>query len=101
MPCTVLVHSYSMKPGSGKSSLLMAALGMMQQVDGTPVVVAGSTAYVPQQAFIVGGSVRDNILFGLPFDEARYQRAVAVASLQRDLQLLPAGDATELGEQVR
>ena len=46
-------------------------------------------AYVPQAAFIYNATVRENILFGLPFDEARYQRAIEAASLGPDLALLP------------
>jgi hypothetical protein len=48
-------------------------------------------AYVPQAAFIYNATVRENILFGLPFDEARYQRAVEAASLGPDLAMLPGG----------
>ncbi len=39
-------------------------------------------------------------LFGLPFDEARYQRAIKFCALSRDLEVLPDGDATEIGEKV-
>ena len=46
-------------------------------------------AYVPQAAFIYNASVRENILFGLPYDEERYQRAVHAASLGPDLLQLP------------
>ena len=51
-------------------------------------------AYVPQAAFIYNATVRDNILFGLPYEEQRYQRALQAASLGPDLLLLtgdPAG----------
>ena len=34
--------------GSGKSSLLAAMLGLMQQVAGTPDALRGKVAYVPQ-----------------------------------------------------
>ena len=43
-------------------------------------------------------TVRNNILFGLPFDAARYEACIAASQLTRDLSLLPAGDATEIGE---
>ncbi len=39
-------------------------------------------------------------LFGLPYDEARYQRAIKFCALSRDLEVLPDGDATEIGEKV-
>jgi len=46
-------------------------------------------AFVPQTAFIFGASVRDNILFGMPFEESRYQAAVQAAALGPDLAHLP------------
>ena len=57
-------------------------------------------AYVAQQAWIQNATVRDNILFGQPFDEERYNRIVDACALRPDLQILPAGDATEIGEKV-
>ena len=57
----------------------------------------GRISYVPQAAFILGGTVRDNILFGCDYDEERYCTAVAAACLETDFLSLPAGDATELG----
>lgn len=62
------------------------------------VSVIGSTAYVPQSPFILGGTVRDNIMFGRQYDEERYRRAVQAAQLEPDLAQLQAGDMTELGE---
>ncbi len=56
------------------------------------VVLKGSVAYVPQTAYIVNASVKDNILFGLPFNQERYQTAIKAACLQADLDALPAGD---------
>ena len=85
--------------GSGKTSLLAAALGLMHQAQGPPPRLRGTVSYVPQTAFIPAGTVRDNILFGLPFDPERYATAVRAAALVTDLQQLPAGDATELGDQ--
>lgn len=46
-------------------------------------------AYVPQAAFIFGASIRDNILFGLPYDENKYQRAIQASSLGPDLENMP------------
>eukprot|EP00904_Undaria_pinnatifida_P009922 jgi/Undpi1/605/HiC_scaffold_10.g04069.m1 len=84
--------------GSGKSSLISALLGDMKHVSGD-VYAAGSLAYVPQTAWIPNDSVRNNILFGKPYDEAKYQQVLAVCRLQRDLELLENGDMTEIGEQ--
>nr|KAF6318133.1 ATP binding cassette subfamily C member 11 [Pipistrellus kuhlii] len=83
--------------GSGKSSLLSAFLGEMHLLEGA-VGVRGSLAYVPQQAWLVSGSVRDNILMGSQWDQARYRQALHCCCLARDLEILPFGDSTEIGE---
>ncbi|KAL4686036.1 hypothetical protein H8959_001633 [Pygathrix nigripes] len=83
--------------GSGKSSLLSAILGEMNLLEGS-VGVQGSLAYVPQQAWIVSGSIRENILMGDPYDKTRYLQVLHCCSLNRDLELLPFGDMTEIGE---
>ena len=43
-------------------------------------------------------SVKDNILFGLPFRQERYQDVLDACSLVSDLKILEDGDATEIGE---
>lgn len=60
----------------------------------------GSLAYVPQQAWIQNATLKDNILFGSELDEARYQQVIKACALLPDLELLPAGDQTEIGEKV-
>jgi len=57
-------------------------------------------AYVAQQAWIQNLSLRDNILFGAPYDEQRYHAVIEACALQPDLDILPAGDMTEIGENV-
>uniref|UniRef100_A0A673A0R2 Multidrug resistance-associated protein 1 n=1 Tax=Sphaeramia orbicularis TaxID=375764 RepID=A0A673A0R2_9TELE len=83
--------------GSGKSSLLSALLGEMDKLEGS-VAVKGSVAYVPQQAWIQNSTLKDNIVFGQERKEAWYQRVVEACALQPDLEILPAGDNTEIGE---
>lgn len=58
----------------------------------------GSIAYVSQSAWIQTGSIRDNILFGSALDSKRYQDTLERCSLMKDLELLPYGDQTEIGE---
>jgi ABC-type multidrug transport system fused ATPase/permease subunit len=82
--------------GSGKSSLLAALLGQIPST-GT-VMVAGRVAYVPQIAWIQNASLKDNVLFGRPYEEAAYRAALRTCALEADLPLLPAGDLTEIGE---
>ncbi|XP_028669919.1 multidrug resistance-associated protein 1 isoform X2 [Erpetoichthys calabaricus] len=83
--------------GSGKSSLLSALLGEMEKKDGL-VYVKGSVAYVPQQAWIQNATLKGNILFGRPKNESWYQQVLDVCALRPDLEVLPAGDETEIGE---
>ncbi|CAM4621368.1 unnamed protein product [Leuciscus chuanchicus] len=83
--------------GSGKSSLLSAILGETEKRSGA-VSVNGSIAYVPQQAWIQNASLQDNILFGREKKKSWYQRVLEACALLPDLDNLPAGDATEIGE---
>ena len=116
--------------GSGKTSLLAAILGEMEQQQeeqeeeerssgkeeddierenvfeldpnakrSTPKpAVHGSIAYASQQPWIMNATLRDNILFGKSWDEARYRQVLDVCCLGPDLATLPAGDATGIGE---
>ncbi|MEQ2232012.1 Canalicular multispecific organic anion transporter 2 [Ilyodon furcidens] len=83
--------------GCGKSSLISALLGDMEKVEGE-VSVRGSVAYVPQQAWIQNATLRDNILFGRNFKEQKYRRVLDACALTPDLEVLPGGDMTEIGE---
>ncbi|XP_014741415.1 PREDICTED: canalicular multispecific organic anion transporter 1 isoform X2 [Sturnus vulgaris] len=83
--------------GSGKSSLVSAMLGEMENIKGH-INIQGSLAYVPQQAWIQNATLKDNIIFGSELDEARYQKVIKACALLPDLELLPAGDQTEIGE---
>ncbi|KAG1678450.1 Multidrug resistance-associated protein 1 [Nymphon striatum] len=83
--------------GSGKSSLLSAVLGEMHQQEGR-VNVNGSIAYVPQQAWILNATVRENILFDSHFNGKKYQDILNKCALEADLQILAGGDLTEIGE---
>ncbi|KAJ6635068.1 Multidrug resistance-associated protein 1 [Pseudolycoriella hygida] len=83
--------------GCGKTSLLSALLGEMEKIDGT-VNVDGRIAYVPQQAWIQNATLQDNILFGRPLNEEFYKKVIHACALTPDLEMLPAGDQTEIGE---
>ncbi|XP_077498497.1 multidrug resistance protein mrp-7-like [Amblyomma americanum] len=83
--------------GSGKSALLAAILGELRRLRGT-VHVAGRVAYLPQSACIFNMSIRDNVLFGRRMETYRYHQVLEACDLTRDLELLPAGDLTEVGE---
>ncbi|XP_055876896.1 multidrug resistance-associated protein 1-like isoform X2 [Biomphalaria glabrata] len=82
--------------GAGKSSLLAAMLGEMEKEAGS-VSVKGSVSYVAQQAWIQNATLKDNILFNKPLNE-NYEAVIEACALRTDLQILPAGDQTEIGE---
>ncbi|KAK6781531.1 hypothetical protein RDI58_019327 [Solanum bulbocastanum] len=84
--------------GEGKTSLISAMLGEVPAITDSMVVVRGTVAYVPQVSWIFNATVRENILFGSAIDAARYDRAIDVTALRHDLELLPGGDLTEIGE---
>ncbi|XP_054236326.1 multidrug resistance-associated protein 1 isoform X4 [Homo sapiens] len=83
--------------GCGKSSLLSALLAEMDKVEGH-VAIKGSVAYVPQQAWIQNDSLRENILFGCQLEEPYYRSVIQACALLPDLEILPSGDRTEIGE---
>ncbi|KAF9163643.1 hypothetical protein DFQ26_002301 [Actinomortierella ambigua] len=83
--------------GSGKSSLLNAMVGEMRKAGGS-IEFGGTVGYSPQSAWIQNATVKDNIVFGLPYDEHKYQRVIQQCALERDIQILPQGDQTEIGE---
>lgn len=108
------------KLGSGKTLLLLALLGESDVLTGQVIcprsppdalasfvgqsisnedwIVPGVCAYVPQAAWLRNASIKDNILFNLPYDEARYQKTLEVCALISDLEILEDGDESEIGE---
>ena len=85
--------------GCGKSSLLVGAmLGHMDRQPGGKSTLKGKVALCMQESWIFNGTVKENILFGLKFNEERYGDVLKACALVDDLKLLPAGDLTEIGE---
>uniref|UniRef100_A0A8D3ABU3 ATP-binding cassette, sub-family C (CFTR/MRP), member 8 n=1 Tax=Scophthalmus maximus TaxID=52904 RepID=A0A8D3ABU3_SCOMX len=104
--------------GCGKSSLLLAALGEMQRVSGAVTwnrSVTGSpterdtagdgdirkrsaVAYASQKPWLLNATVVENITFEMPMIKPRYKAVVDACSLQPDIDILPQGDQTEVGE---
>ncbi|KAL4919204.1 hypothetical protein BDW62DRAFT_200085 [Aspergillus aurantiobrunneus] len=104
------------RSGAGKSLLLQALIGEADVVKGAVAVprpdpeaistsplgshdwiVDGMVAYVSQDPWIENASIRDAILFGLPWNQARYDEVVQACALLPDLEILPDGDKTEVG----
>uniref|UniRef100_A0A8C4ZY29 ATP-binding cassette, sub-family C (CFTR/MRP), member 8 n=1 Tax=Gadus morhua TaxID=8049 RepID=A0A8C4ZY29_GADMO len=91
--------------GCGKSSLLLAALGEMQRVSGTVTWnrsvtghSRGSVAYASQKPWLLNTSLAENITFEMPMIKPRYTAVIDACSLQPDIDILPQGDQTEIGE---
>ncbi|MCJ1386173.1 hypothetical protein MMC17_009299 [Xylographa soralifera] len=83
--------------GSGKSSLLAALAGDMRRTNGS-VTMGATRAFCPQYAWIQNTSVKENILFGKPYDKKWYDTVIDASALRPDLEMLPNGDMTEIGE---
>ncbi|KAF3341467.1 ABC transporter C family member 10-like protein [Carex littledalei] len=85
--------------GSGKSTLLASVLGEVPKTRGT-IQVCGNIAYVSQNAWIQTGTVQENILFGSPMNKQRQYnyKILERCSLVKDLEMLPFGDQTQIGE---
>ncbi|XP_060078897.1 ATP-binding cassette sub-family C member 10-like [Ylistrum balloti] len=88
------------KVGSGKSSFLNAILAEMARKEGEISVsnLKNGFALADQEPWIQQASVRDNIIFGSPYNAGKYAEVVDAASLKKDIEMLPAGDKTEVGE---
>jgi ABC-type multidrug transport system fused ATPase/permease subunit len=83
--------------GSGKSAIIDALLGEARVLSGQ-AVLQGSVAYLPQNPWIQAGTVRENVLFGRPYNHDRYTRVVHACGLLPDLAVLPMGDRTVCAE---
>ncbi|XP_072320763.1 ATP-binding cassette sub-family C member 12 [Eucyclogobius newberryi] len=83
--------------GSGKTSLVAAILEQMYLQQGS-VMANGTFAYLAQQAWIFHGTVQENILMGEAFEQNKYEKVLDACSLRADLNILPYGDQTEIGE---
>ncbi|KAJ5156675.1 hypothetical protein N7492_009478 [Penicillium capsulatum] len=105
------------RTGSGKSLLLTSILGECDILQGTVKVphppaikdrfdhrattadwiIDSAIAYVAQIPWIENATIKDNILFGLPYNETRYHKILFACALQKDLEMLPDGDLTDIG----
>ena len=83
--------------GSGKSTLLAVIAGETSNASGT-IDHQGSFIYLPQTAWVFSGTIKENILFGQPLEESKYERIIDVCALKEDFKRLPDGDQTVVGE---
>ena len=84
--------------GSGKSSLLACVLNGELQVTNGTVEHSGNLAYVSETPWVFPGTIRENILFGLPYNEDWYQKTINACQLEMDLKSFPQGDLCYIGE---
>ncbi|KAG6873111.1 hypothetical protein C0995_002774 [Termitomyces sp. Mi166 len=73
-------------------------VAIVGQVGSGKVVLGGTVAYVPQTAWIRNATLRENVLFGRKDDETRFREVIKACHLERDLEMLPHGEKTEIGE---
>eukprot|EP01114_Cavostelium_apophysatum_P017935 TRINITY_DN5431_c0_g1_i3.p1 TRINITY_DN5431_c0_g1~~TRINITY_DN5431_c0_g1_i3.p1 ORF type:complete len:1082 (+),score=283.02 TRINITY_DN5431_c0_g1_i3:209-3454(+) len=83
--------------GSGKTSLLGTILGEVKKLAGD-IDVCGKVVHTTQAPWLMNATLRDNITFFRPFDKEKYEKTIHCSALVRDLQQLPGGDQTEIGE---
>uniref|UniRef100_A0A0E0JYL2 MRP-like ABC transporter n=1 Tax=Oryza punctata TaxID=4537 RepID=A0A0E0JYL2_ORYPU len=83
--------------GSGKSSLLSCVLGEIPRLSGD-VQTCGRIACVSQSPWIQSGTIEHNILFGTKMHRERYEKVLEACCLKKDLEILPLGDQTIIGE---
>ncbi|XP_039312480.1 multidrug resistance-associated protein 4-like isoform X1 [Solenopsis invicta] len=104
--------------GSGKSSMLHLLLRELDPGAGSVIliqdpsknIIRGNLAnyytdnpnlrisYASQEPWLFGGTVKDNILFGQPYDKARYTQVANVCALTKDFRQFPQGDMTIVGD---
>ncbi|KAF8220884.1 multidrug resistance-associated ABC transporter [Tricholoma matsutake] len=94
---------------SGKTGLLMALLGEMTLLPGGRIIMSKisskvdefghmhAISYAAQSPWLRHQSIKENILFGYPLDERRYEAVIEACALLPDLEMLEDGDATEIG----
>ncbi|KAF9247626.1 hypothetical protein DTO027I6_732 [Penicillium roqueforti] len=105
------------RTGSGKSLLLSSIMGECDVLAGTikvPVpppikdrfdhlatkanwIIDSAIAYVAQTPWIENATIKANVLFGLPDDAERYQEVIFACALEKDFEMLPDGDMTDIG----
>ena len=83
--------------GSGKSTLLSAIAGETPDQNWA-ITYNGTVVYVPQTAWIFSGTIRENVLFGEQYEEAKYNRVIEACALTQDIEKFPDCDQTIVGE---
>lgn len=105
------------RTGSGKSLMLASIIGEADLKEGSITAprpppqherydaqatkrdwtIEGAIAFVAQIPWIENATIKDNILFGLPCLEDRYKKVIQACALEKDLEMLPDGELTDIG----
>ena len=85
------------KVGSGKSSLILALMDEMVRHEGS-VKKNGNMAYISQEAFLQNDTIENNITFGKEYDHKKITDVITICEMNPDLDILPGGEKTEIGE---
>jgi len=85
------------KVGCGKTSLLHALMGQLIHIDGEFNKIRSKVSYVPQQAWILNGTLKENVLFESRYDSERFATCIRDCALTRDIEMLPMGSDTLVG----
>jgi len=60
--------------------------------------INGTISYASQRSWMFPGTIRENVIFDQLHDEMKYRQVLKVCALERDLDRLPRGDLTQVGE---
>jgi ATP-binding cassette subfamily C (CFTR/MRP) protein 4 len=80
-----------------KTSLLQAIMGELPIDKGT-IKVEGTLGYTGQEPWVFAGTIRQNVLFGLPYEQQKYKRILNACALAKDMELFQYGDRTLVGD---
>ncbi|XP_047906947.2 cystic fibrosis transmembrane conductance regulator [Anser cygnoides] len=83
--------------GAGKTSLLMLIMGELEPSQGK-IKHSGRISFSPQVSWIMPGTIKENIIFGVSYDEYRYKSVIKACQLEEDISKFPDKDYTVLGE---
>ncbi|XP_049950812.1 probable multidrug resistance-associated protein lethal(2)03659 [Schistocerca serialis cubense] len=83
--------------GSGKSSLLQTVLGELPITSGT-LSIRGKVSYASQEPWLFAATLRQNILFGEPYDRDWYWQVIKACALETDFDTFPHRDKTLVGD---